>query len=136
MARRLADLMHVMRGGMGAVIGYALASESQVRQMSDLDKLQGDLANELISEAGEVARIGDQITTATNTASALPMSHKEYLKRLSMLVLKCEQAIEDHASGVLPLSSETLSQVAHTLRSVHQGMDSLILDSAIWPQRR
>jgi len=86
--------------------------------------------DDIIAKLDEIKRIAAQIETAAKAGHPLPISPKEYLKKISPAIAACQSVIEEHAQGDR-FSDATLRTVSKALQDIHQSVDSLILYAAM-----
>lgn len=90
---------------------------------------KAEIAN-LHANIDESRQIGIAISRAAKASAPLPISTKEFLKKLSVAIQKCQSIIIEHAGGD-GFSNEGLHAVGLALGEIHTNMDNLILYAAL-----
>ncbi len=94
------------------------------------DKYEKKIRDEIIAKLNEIKRITASIEAAAKAGQPLPIAAKEFLKKISIAMAKCQSVIDEHPQGDR-FSDATLRTVGRALREMRRSIDSLILYAAI-----
>ncbi len=94
--------------------------------MADLDEAT---TKSIQSLKTELEKLNDNIIRAAEGRRELPIPLGETLKKISELLGECEDAIKEHIET--PLSAASIELVINSLDVAHEGVDSLIVFSAL-----
>jgi predicted translin family RNA/ssDNA-binding protein len=90
------------------------------------DKYEKKIRDEIIAKLNEIKRISASIDAAAKAGQPLPIAAKEFLKKISIAMGKCQSVIDEHPQGDR-FSDVTLRTVSRALREMRHSIDSLIL---------
>ena len=91
--------------------------------------------DEVTAKLNEIKRIAATIEAAAKTGRPVQTTTKEFLKKISTLIVECHAVMDGHAHGDR-FSDATLRTVSKALREINRSIDSLILYAAIENVRR
>ena len=86
--------------------------------------------DEVIAKLNEIKRIAATLEAVAKTGRPVQTTTKEFLKKISTLIVECRAVIDGHAQGDR-FSDATLHTVSKALREINRSIDSVILYAAI-----
>ena len=91
--------------------------------------------DEVITRTNEIKRIAATIETAAKAGQPFQTTAKDFLKKISAVIVECHGLIDGHAYGDR-FSDATLRTVSKALQEINQSIDRLVLYAAIENIRR
>jgi len=102
---------------------------------AEQDLYEKQSRDDIIAMVIEISRIAAQIEAAAKAARPVPISTKEYLKKISTAMAACQSVLDEHMQGD-KFSDATIRTVAKALENIHHSIDSLVLFAAMDDIRR